>query len=138
MSVLATNSMRFGAIIVFFGIMAVLNVMSSTRCTQLMKEKGEMERELARLEDAYMRESTRWEEMTTPDKVEDVLALRGIPMRPPRPEQNVMMMSDGRPRPGQLVFAKMKSREQVRTASVSPSLRSAPSARSVYRRKRDR
>ena len=61
MSVLATNSMRFGAIIVFFGMMVILNVLSSSRCAQLLKEKGEMEREISRLEDARMRESTRWE-----------------------------------------------------------------------------
>ena len=42
MSVVATNSMRFGAIIVFFVIMVILNILSSNSCTQLLKQKGEM------------------------------------------------------------------------------------------------
>ena len=44
MSVVATNSMRFGAIIVFFFVMVILNLLSSSSCTQLLKQKGEMER----------------------------------------------------------------------------------------------
>ena len=110
--------MRFGAIIVFFGIMAVLNVMSSTRCTQLMKEKGEMERELARLEDAYMRESTRWEEMTTPDRLEVELLKHGLSMKLPRADQIVRMTTEGRPRAGQISISKMKMRNAGRTAGV--------------------
>ena len=59
MSVVATNAMRFGAIIVFFFVMVVLNLLSSQSCAQLLKQKGEMEREIAKLDDARMRESTR-------------------------------------------------------------------------------
>ena len=118
MSVLATNSMRFGAIIVFFGIMAVLNVMSSTRCAQLMKEKGEMEREIARLEDAHMRESTRWEEMTTPDRLEVELLRHGLSMKLPRADQIIRMTAEGRPRAGQISLSKMKMRNAGTTAGV--------------------
>ena len=59
MSVVATATMRFGAILVFFFVMVLFNLLSSTSCSQLMKTKGELERELARLEDARMREATR-------------------------------------------------------------------------------
>ena len=119
MSVLATNSMRFGAIIVFFGVMAVLSVMSSSRCAQLMKEKGEMERELRRLEDARTRESANWEEMTTPDRLERALWKHGLAMKTPRADQIVRMTSDGRPRAGQLSLSKMKLRGGVATAGIS-------------------
>lgn len=121
MSVLATNSMRFGAIIVFFGMMVILNVLSSSRCAQLLKEKGEMEREISRLEDARMRESTRWEEMTTPDRLEIALLRHGLSMKTPRPDQIVRMTSDGSPRAGQLSLAKMKMRNGGTTAGVTRS-----------------
>ena len=49
MSVVAANSMRFGAIIVFFFVMVILNLLSSSSCTMLLKEKGAKEHELKRL-----------------------------------------------------------------------------------------
>ena len=118
MSVLATNSMRFGAIIVFSGVMVILNVLSSSRCAQLLKEKGEMEREFARLENSHRRESARWEEMTTPDRLEVALLRHGLLMKTPRPDQVIRMTSDGNPRAGQLSLAKMKLRNGGRTAGV--------------------
>ena len=50
MSVVAANSMRFGAIIVFFFVMVILNLLSSSSCNMLLKEMGAKERELAKLE----------------------------------------------------------------------------------------
>ena len=110
MSVVATNTMRFGAIIVFFFVMVILNLLSSSSCTQLLKTKGELEREIAKLEDARMREATRWEEMKTPEKVEVALLRHGLAMKLPRAEQTVRLMPDGTPRPGQLSLAKAKMR----------------------------
>ena len=123
MSVVATNTMRFGAILVFFFVMVILNLLSSSSCTQLMKTKGEFERELAKLEDARMRESTRWEEMKTPERVEAALLRHGLSMRVPRPEQNVQMKGDGAPYPGQLSVARAKQRNglmSVATAEPAP------------------
>ena len=116
LSVVATNTMRFGAIIVVFVVMVILNVLSSSSCAQLMKRRGELEREIAKLDDARMRESTRWEEMKTPEKVEIALLRHGLSMKLPRPEQTVRMMENGQPRPGQLSIAKAKMRNKVKTA----------------------
>lgn len=110
MSVVATNTMRFGAIIVFFFVMVILNILSSSSCTQLLKAKGEKEREIVKLDDSRMRESTRWEEMTTPERIEVALRRHGLSMKPPRPEQTVRMMANGRPRPGQISVAKARLR----------------------------
>ena len=110
MSVVATNTMRFGAIIVFFFVMVILNLLSSSSCTQLLKAKGELEREIVRLDDARMRESTRWEEMKTPEKVEEALLRHGLAMKLPRADQTVRLMANGSPRPGQLSLAKAKMR----------------------------
>ena len=69
MSVVATTTMRFGAIIVFFFVMVILNLLSSSSCTQLLKEKGEQEREIAKLDKDIQRETLHWENMKTPEKI---------------------------------------------------------------------
>ena len=97
MSVVAANSMRFGAIIVSFFVMVILNLLSSSSCTMLLKEKGVKERELAKLERARMQESTRWEELKTPEKIEVALMRHGLSMKMPRPDQCVRMRDDGTP-----------------------------------------
>ena len=130
MSVVATNSMRFGAIIVFFVIMVILNILSSNSCTQLLKQKGEMEREIAKLDDTHTRESTRWEEMKTTDNIEAALLRHGLSMHMPRPDQTVRLLPDGTPRPGQLSLAKAKMRTGVTAAAVKRP------ATSSYRRPR--
>lgn len=141
MSVVATNTMRFGAIIVFFFVMVILNLLSSSSCTQLLKTQGELERELVRLEDARMRESTRWEEMKTPERVEVALLRHGLAMHPPRPEQTVQMKSDGTPYPGQISLARARQRNGlVTTARAVAPVRRPQQALSTsrYRRPRSR
>ena len=97
MSVVAANSMRFGAIIVIFFVMVILNLLSSSSCTMLLKEKGEKERELAKLEQTRTQESTRWEELKTPEKIEVALLRHGLSMKLPRADQCVRMRADGTP-----------------------------------------
>lgn len=140
MSVVATNTMRFGAIIVFFFVMVILNLLSSSSCTQLLKTQGELERELVRLEDARMRESTRWEEMKTPERVEVALLRHGLAMHPPRPEQTVQMKSDGMPYPGQISLARARQRTgSMAMAQVPTPVRPRQATvASRYRRTRSR
>ena len=131
MSVVATNTMRFGAIIVFFFVMVILNLLSSSSCTQLQNTKGALEREIVKLDEARMRESTRWEEMKTTENIEAALLRHGLSMKLPRPDQSVRLMSDGTPRPGQLSLAKSKMRTGVAAlASVKP----AKTSKTAYRR----
>ena len=125
MSVVATNTMRFGAIIVFFVVMVILNLLSSSSCTQLLKVKGELEREIVKLDDARMRESTRWEQMKTPERVEEALLKHGLAMKLPRADQTVRLRPDGRPLAGQLSVSKAKMRGGTATVAKVP-----------YRRKR--
>jgi len=134
MSVNATITMRFAAVIVIFFVMVILNLLSSSSCTQLMKEKGEKEREIAKLDEAKSRESTRWDEMCTPERIERALIRHGLQMKPPRPEQSVVMLANGKPRPDQFVLRKSRANMPVVVdARVPPS-----SARSSYRRPRSR
>lgn len=132
MSVVATNSMRFGAIIVFFVVMVILNLLSSQSCTQLQNAKGALEREIVKLDEARTRESTRWEEMKTTENIETALLRHGLLMKLPRPDQTVRLMADGTPRPGQLSLAKSKMRTGVAAAAVKPIRATKP----TYRRTR--
>ena len=136
MSVVATNTMRFGAIIVFLFVMVILNLLASSSCTQLMKAKGEKERELARLDEARMRESTRWEEMKTPEKVERALLQHGLAMKLPRPDQKVRMRTDGTPYPGQLSMA--RARQRSGSTMTARAVTARPTVSSQSRRRRIR
>lgn len=110
MSVMTEHALRFGAIIVFSFVMVILNCLSSSTCTQLIKEKGEKERLLAKLEESRLRESSRWEEMKAPEKIERALLYHGLSMKLPRPDQNVRMRSDGTPSLGQISVARVRQR----------------------------
>lgn len=122
MSVNTEIATHFGAIITVFFIMVIVNVLFSSNCQQMMKRIGESEKELARLEDARNRELTRWEEMKTPDKISAALLRHGLSMKPPRPEQNVKLTSDGKPHPGQISVAAAEKRRAaaVNLASIAP------------------
>ena len=125
MSVIAANTMRFGAIIVFFFVMVILNLLSSSSCTQLLNEKGQKERELAKLEESHRRESTRWEEMKTPEKVEAALFRHGLKMSTPRADQCIRLNARGVPYPNQLALTRL--RQRAGTAATARYV--APSAR---------
>lgn len=133
MSVCATATMRFGAIIVVFFVMVILNLLSSSSSAQLMKEKGEKEAVIRDLNEALDRESTRWEEMKTPERIEHALLRHGLSMKPPHPEQTVRMMANGLPRPGQISLAKAKSRSSA-SVLAQASARPQPSIRRTRKR----
>ena len=136
MSVVATNTMRFGAIIVFLFVMVILNFLASSSCAQLMKIKGDKERELVRLDEAHMREATRWEEMKTPEKVETALLRHGLAMKLPRPDQSIRMRTDGTPYPGQPSLARLKQRSGA--VMTARAVVARPTVSSQSRRRRTR
>ena len=127
MSVVATNTMRFGAVIAFLFVMVILNLLASSSCTQLMKAKGEKEKELAALGEAMDRESTRWEEMKTPERLETALLRHGLSMKLPRPDQNVRMRPDGTPFPGQMSLA--RTRQKLGAIASRAPVQSSPASR---------
>ena len=125
MSVNTEIATHLGALIAFLFVMVILNLLASSSCQQMMKRIGESEKELARLEDSRNRESTRWEEMKTPEKVAAALLRHGLAMKPPRAEQNVHMNANGVPYAGQLSVARAKARtaSNLGLASVTPAKR---------------
>jgi hypothetical protein len=115
MSVAASNTMHFAALIVVLCLMVILNLLASSSCTQLMKTIGEKERMLVKLEDAKMREATRWEELKTPERVAEALRAHGLAMETPRSYQVVRMRGDGTPFPGQPSVARARQRNGSQT-----------------------
>ena len=85
-----------------------------------MKAKGEKERELVRLDEERMRESTRWEEMKTPRRLEAALRDNGMSMHYHKSSQVVRMTAAGEPASGQISVARAAMRSRTgATASVS-------------------
>lgn len=141
MSVMAANTLHFVAVILMLFVMVIINLLASSSCQQLMKNIGEKERALGKLEEERVRESARWEEMKTPEKLESALLRHGLAMKYPKPDQVVRMKANGKPYPGQLSVAKARQRNGLAAAAYeSPQTElSRPAARkrrSQYRKVR--
>lgn len=134
-SVVAATTVRVGAVVVLFFVMVIFNMISSSRCTQLVAEKRKMERELAQLEDARMRESSRWEEMKTPDKIEAALVRHGLRMSLPRFDQTIRIRRDGSIPQGQIAVARARN-QGAKSVVASAKPRVAAQRTVSYRRKR--
>lgn len=112
LSVWTLHTMNAAGVILMLFVMVIVNLLASSSGNRMVGSIREKERELARLEDERTRESARWEEMKTPEKLEIALVRNGLSMRSPRPDQVIRMRADGRPYPGQLsvnVAAKRRS-----------------------------
>ena len=121
MSVVAGRSVQFGAVIVMVVAMAILNVLASSSCKQLAKVVREKVRQLEKLEDAQKRESARWDEMKTPERLEAALLALGMKMHYPKPEQVISMDGAGKPYPGQISVARASERNMaVQSAKYTP------------------
>ena len=117
-SVITAISFHFLSIVAAAFVVAILNILASTHNQQLTRAIGEYERELDKLEDAYARESTRWEEMKTPEKLSAALKKHALSMKPPRPDQYVYMKPDGTPYPGLAVTRAARRRAPTANNSV--------------------
>ncbi len=137
MSVIAERAMYVGVVIVMLFVMVIINLLASSSCTQLMKSIGGKEATLAKLEESRLREANRWDEMTSPDRLNRHLHARGLAMYYPKPAQNVRMRADGRPYPGQFSLVQAEARANRRNsarAAVAP--RPATAAASARRTRR--
>lgn len=116
-SVVVSGLGHVGAILGVLFVVVLMNVLAKTSCQQLMKSIGEDRRQLAKLEDARMREATHWEEMKTPEKIEAALLRHGLAMRAPKPEQIVHMRANGEPYAGQISVARARQRGAGRSTA---------------------
>jgi len=118
-SAFASHVTRCGVVLIAIGMMVILNILSSTSCTMLMKKQGELERQLEKLTDVRTQEATRWEMMKSPEKVEMALLKSGLKMQLPHPVQNVRIGKTGVPYPGQISVARAKQRMGGEKAQVN-------------------
>ncbi len=108
MSKIKMTTCHVGVIALTGLIMMVLYACANTNCEQLMKSIGQKQRLLDKRTDELTRETARWEEMTTPEKIEVALRRQGLKMSFAKPCQNIRMSRAGTPRPGQLSVARAR------------------------------
>lgn len=119
MSVIAEHTMHVGAVVLALFVMVIVNLLARSSCSQLHDAIGKKEEALKRLENERQRESARWEEMKTPERLEAALRKMGLAMRYPHADQVIYMTSDGRPKPAQIAVAKAQQRLAERAASTA-------------------
>lgn len=95
------------------------------RCTSLLKEIGDAERELTRLEGNCQRELSNWEELKTPDSLRVAFMRHGLEMGPANQDQVIHMTTGGIPAPGQMSVRRNRSLQSRTTRIVqqTPSRR---------------
>ena len=92
-------------------------------CLAMSQELGNAEKRLAAAEAELNRETARWEEFKTPERLENALARFGLEMRYPSSSQIVRMDGKGRPAPGQLSVARLRNRASTVTRVVKTNVR---------------
>ena len=120
LSVLTLHTVNAAGVILTLFVMVIVNLLASSSGSRMVGSIREKERELARLEEERMRESARWEEMMSPEKLEIALVRNGLSMKYPRPDQVIRMRADGRPYPGQL-SVNMAAKRRSASAPVAMS-----------------
>ena len=73
-----------------------------SRCSVIGQEIGDAEKTLAKLDGELERETMKWNEMKTPEKLELALKKHGLDMNNPAPEQVIKMLPNGKIAPRQL------------------------------------
>lgn len=127
MSVVASQAMHLGAVIMMLFAMVIVNLLASSRCKRTMDAIGAKERVLASLENDRVRENARWDALNRPERLDRALLRLGMAMHYPKQDQIIRLRADGKPVPGQLSLARLaRERPNAEIASAVPS---APSAR---------
>ncbi len=120
MSVVTERFMHMGVVIFMLFAMVILNLVASANCTELERAyiaKGE---KLKKLEDELQRETARWEEMKTNERINAALKKHGLAMNYPSASQTIRMGKNGQPIRGQVSVAKLEQRKSgVATANYS-------------------
>lgn len=112
------NSVNIVAAIMLAFIAGMFYWAWDARCTSLLKEIGDAERELSRLEKNCQRELSNWEELKTPDSLRIAFARHGLEMGPANQEQVIHMTSGGIPAPGQMSVRRNRSLQSSSTRVV--------------------
>lgn len=101
------------ALIVSSFIMLMIYWSLDVRCTAILREIGKAESQMKALESELGRELSRWNEMKTPERLDEKVTRFGLAMANAQPDQVVRMMPNGRPAPGQMAVARAQSKTRM-------------------------
>lgn len=125
LSVMTRHTIHAFVIIIVLGIASGMNILAESRCMEVRAEIGNREKQLAQVEKACERESTRWEELKTAENLDRMLLKHGLAMRYPRPDQIVRLKADGTPYPGQISVASIRRQNPNAVVAKTPAPRKA-------------
>ena len=106
---------HLASVVVMVVVMVIINMLASSNCDQAMERIGKNNKVLAGLKNDYKRELANWEEMKTPERINQALRKHCLAMRPARPEQIVRMQANGEPNLGQYSVAQSRKRNLGKT-----------------------
>ncbi|MBR6735234.1 MAG: hypothetical protein IKL96_12670 [Kiritimatiellae bacterium] len=128
-----TGSMAVATLIVCMLLMMLVYWLFDSRCSAIQREIGKAEKVLAALEADCVRETARWDEMMTPEKLAECLTRFGLEMKTQHQDQIVRMNRDGRPAPNQIavIRAQMRARGENMASYKTTGARATSSQRTV-------
>ncbi len=127
----ALNTMHLAALVVSGFIMLMAYWWLDTRCSAIAQDIGAAERSLAKLDAELDRETMKWNEMTTPERLESALARHGLDMHNPGPDQVIKMREDGRLVPRQMSVMRAQRRYSSTLSRTAQDTRSRRAHRVV-------
>ena len=98
------------ALIVSAFFMLMIYWSLDARCTSIQREIGVAEKKLKALESELGRETARWNELKTRERLDEKITRFGLAMQNPLPDQVIRMTASGKPAPGQMAVARAKAR----------------------------
>ena len=78
------------------------------KCYNIGQSNSKLEKEYEALRRECNSEYNRWISCKTTEKLNEALIANGLVMKPPRPDQRVVMGAGGKPLPGQISIAKFR------------------------------
>ena len=106
----ALNTVHLAALVVSGFIMLMAYWLLDSRCGAIGQEIGDAEKTLAKLDGELERETMKWNEMKTPERLELALKKHGLNMNNPSPDQVIKMMDGGRVAPRQISVVRAQRR----------------------------
>ena len=104
------NTMHIAAIVLSLFIMLMAYWVLDSRCGAIGQEIGAAEKALAKLDGELERETMKWNEMKTPERLELALKKHGLNMNNPAPDQVIKMKPNGRVAPRQMSVVRAQRR----------------------------
>lgn len=125
MSALATNTLRTAAALGALFAVAILDMLASSSCNQLVKRADAAEKKLQRRVADLESAQARWDAVRSSGNLDRALVKWGLDMRLPAATQIVRMDAKGAPLPGQMSVALVRQRnaDTYRAQAAAPVLR---------------